>query len=863
MIVIDFHVPFLESNLFCLFLSNAVVPIELVDQLKIPFDVALYYSFMAGNDSLAIKFKLTNYDVYLKNIKGFIDRRLDLEFISDHGLVTMLTDLLEKYDNHLAKEILEIIIKNDNIISSIVNQAIDKDNFVFLNKIIDRFPDIFADRQSDCNYKILALANHPKYLPLLITAFNKNQGAIQATNKLTIKQFIDAKYETLLPVFQEIQEHGRNKPIDKEDVDCCFYMIKALISLKTDDALDKITNLLSIPEVISIAHRDENVLLTLAHAKNILSIVDILMAIPKVKQKSELASIINPSSEPEDEDMLTRVEASMASKYIGRESAQKVGLTNGAQRKISILMQLYPSDSPGFRKIDNLIASLKEKYLSSPVPCSILKDDGKTIVKLPLTWSEYKALALTPSENERALRSYYGNIYHTAWRFLQRENPWMDTYTTEEQRKANETYAHQIEVLWTAANDLNYPPVGDMTLEHRVEIFIGNIAALARSNSGYLDGDIPACDAGVPGHLSEAVANHPMCVLVTDSDINKEFNAYILDLMKSKINDGNRDSLITAYKNYIPLELSEEDKRSLSLFNISPEEKSVFVKVIEKKYGKPYVESEAFRKIHDKNFELNGKLTSFDSHFMKHLPILECIFDVFVQDMLNLYIASAIDGKINDGNQEDIIKAYKHLLAEDENPNTLTDGDRACLSLLDFSTEERDYFVKLVEEKYGDYVYKPAFKIRLESYFPIIGGEGIAHFKKYSAHIKQLLPKLEERVSLQKSHGDIDVVISIPKGESEPAAAKDDFVDVPFLLNPGSTGVINHQEQCKSGISLATTAGGKRKRITEEESHAPLASSGVTRIGFLKHKKPTAGAFKDTCTLHSMSDEPPKGPSRR
>ena len=215
----------------CLFLSNTTVPIELVRNLEIMPDVALYFSFLAGNESLAMAFKTADYDAYLNNINGFIDKALEIESITDSCLVTILTDLLEKDDNLLAREILEKFIKKDSIFNSIVKIAIENDNFVILDKILKYFPAVFDDRQFNDNPNLLALANRPEYLPKLLTVFNKTQGRIQYASGLPMKQFIDAKYETLLPTFQEIREQVRNKPMEKEEVDCCFYMIKALIQM--------------------------------------------------------------------------------------------------------------------------------------------------------------------------------------------------------------------------------------------------------------------------------------------------------------------------------------------------------------------------------------------------------------------------------------------------------------------------------------------------------------------------------------------------------------------------------------------------------------------------------------------------------
>ena len=519
--------------------------------------------------------------------------------------------------------------------------------------------------------------------------------------------------------------------------------------------MDKITNLLSIPELKAIAHSEENVLLKLARENNNASVAELLMALPKVKAKYDVALVILPVVSLADE----REEIS---DYFGRESAQEIVMKMDVPQKLQQLLSYYPLGSPVFRGIEDLRLVLSKRYLADP--CKITKDNGD-VIELPLKWDEFKLLGLNSDETKRALGEYFKNTNHIAWRFLHIKNPWMDPEAPGATQKTDyNVYEDTIERLWSAVNDPRHPPLEGVTLEERVKRFIERIADMGRSNnSNASQFDNPSCIAGMPGHLYLAVMSHPLYVVVTERDIKNEFNSYLIALFNGKINEQNRDGVIKAYKNAISGDIEVSDYKCFSSLDITSEEESAFVEIIKIKYGEPYVNSDEFKKILEIQLKLN---TLHSSHFLKHLPTLQSLFAVYVHEMLNSHMAEVIGNKINVGNQEGIIKSYKHLL--DEDAHALTEDDYASLSTLDLTTEEVDSFVEKVKEKYGDsYVECDDFKKILAMYLPAKGGEGIAHFKKYSVPLKQLVPALEERVSMQKSQEYRESLSSQTKGESE------------------------------------------------------------------------------------------------
>ena len=75
--------------------------------------------------------------------------------------------------------------------------------------------------------------------------------------------------------------------------------------------------------------------------------------------------------------------------------------------------------------MEDLRATLAERYKQNPVIVFIGNQDEKTSLVLPLEWKDFQDLHLDESTYQSALKAYYQHKDHSAWRYLSRPNPWM------------------------------------------------------------------------------------------------------------------------------------------------------------------------------------------------------------------------------------------------------------------------------------------------------------------------------------------------------------------------------------------------------------------------------------------------------
>jgi len=165
-----------------------------------------------------------------------------------------------------------------------------------------------------------------------------------------------------------------------------------------------------------------------------------------------------------------------------------------------------------------------------------------------------------PSNSERQswFEVYYGNIFHTAWRYIAKPNLWMDPnahyvkvstnqYGKKFRWSTFEEYSPIIAFLYCAAADQTRPPMEEnMSTQDRVELFFRALSLINRQHNWdryrhildaegnpiprlkeqYDDmrGDRPSCLSGVLRNLLQSLIDHPLFTFrFLNPDLAKDF----------------------------------------------------------------------------------------------------------------------------------------------------------------------------------------------------------------------------------------------------------------------------------------------------------------------------------------------------
>lgn len=626
----------------CLLLSNTPLSLLSVSKgLGIQESYALFLSVLFGNTQFLDNLKAETHDE-----EAYLDKlnTLPLEDISQfsaYSILRILNDLVDLSRYASANDRLSSMITNNHVMNIVVREAIRKNNFTLLDRILAAHPDVF-EKLDHPPTSLLGLIEYPRYSSYLTTIFNKTQGSptsIDPSEHELFAKFIDFKYSSLTPVFSAVAEKRPIDSMDKDELHCCFYMIKWLIYSNTPADSEKIRQLLSIPQVKEMAHKKigtgaENGLLEASRKVGNTIITELLLEIPAVYRKDKMLSLkstIDPLAQEEAE-----------ARYIGSESAQAAN-NPAEQSKLQKLLSNYPITTHGLHHpAQELISQLEKRYASSPAV--ITGDDGRTI-ELPLQWTAFTDLKLSPADTAKALTSYYRNINHTAWRFLHSINPWM--IEESDQQTHSDRYKNTIGQLWLAANDSTHPPLDGMTLEARVDEFIARIADMGRSNNTKDNiGDYPVCEQGMLGQLVLAVTSHPLYRIISMADISARFNEYLKDTFASKITNENRAIIHEIYQKLKDADaLTTEEIAAVKALDLSKEELSPLIEQIKLVYGEEYASSAAFHSFLEKQLSLDGIYSSQLEKYSSVLHLDQILSSPTVQTQVPLEdTAEAIGG---------------------------------------------------------------------------------------------------------------------------------------------------------------------------------------------------------------------------
>jgi hypothetical protein len=392
---------------------------------------------------------------------------------------------------------------------------------------------------------------------------------------------------------------------DPEQSRLCFYMLRNLIRRNDTALVDEMVFLMDIPSVKALLHtemtasRGENELLRLAIHENNQAAAALLLRIPAVHAHAVAHNFYRAE----------RVGGlDLAALAQNRESSM-TGLTEGEQNRLAKVTGRY-TDTLQFLTAPNIMALLRETLIEryEANPAQITQADG-TILHLPMAWGDFEALQLNPEDKAQALKAYYQQTSHTAWRYLEKPNPWMSPHAAyvyindahTERWSTFEEYQPLISMLFLAAKDEAIAPCDGYTLETRMEHFIEELAHINRAHNwdnsrtntkgapeeyDDLRGDRPSCYSGVKRRLFQSVQGHPLLKIVTLDDIKEEMRSFVRAHFEQMFLD-NPTQVPNWQKAWDALMDGDTGERVQFLLKLAvPEEKqSAFIDSLSDKYG--------------------------------------------------------------------------------------------------------------------------------------------------------------------------------------------------------------------------------------------------------------------------------------
>lgn len=475
---------------------------------------------------------------------------------------------------------------------------------------------------------------------------------------------------------------------DPEQAKICFYVIRNLIR-RNDRALDdEIRFLLSIPSVKALAHSEvtlgrPNELMRLALTMGNQEAVSILLNVPEIRMLTEQNDFYR--SEINGQLNLDQL--------VQDQESSMVALSRGEQKRLDNAIKRYQPmlKSKGVNHlINDLRAQLRGRYEKNPA--SIINDEGNKIV-LPMDFAAFKKLKLSENEYQSALKAYYQHKDHSAWRYLQKPNPWMNpeasyvyrNVKTGERWATFEEYQPLIALFWLAACDDNelMAPTDGHTLESRLAHFIDELALIGRAHNwdktrlneqgkeeeyDDLTGDCPSCFSGVKRRLFQSVLGHPLITIFTEDSLLEEIRDFSRSYFRSKINKENQIAFKEAFDDYVINinGISSKNIEFLMSLNIPEETIHEFGSYLSEKYGAQYTEDYQLRKVvHDK---LSLEPKKGDIFSQSHALMLDGITGFY--QMIN----EPLDEISTDLIQADRFRFFKSEVVTDKIPTEITNS---------------------------------------------------------------------------------------------------------------------------------------------------------------------------------------------
>ena len=280
--------------------------------------------------------------------------------------------------------------------------------------------------------------------------------AIIATN--FVDQFL-VRLRERVNIFTIENPAGVFDMTDAEEARLCFYLMRHLIHRNTPASFEELTFLLTIPAVQRLAHQAvtpgarPNELLSFARQVHHRVATAYLLTIPEV-------------------NALEQAQQQSLGAQFGHREASMAALTEDEQKRLGhagnkYLPEIARLGGPA-AVIDLIKDTLNEKLNEkssdgSPVsPVTLYLADG-SVIALPLSFDDFRQLALEKETHELALKCYYQHPLHTAYRYLSKPNRWMHPDAPHVHRDATGAYAmHEgyeelIALMYLAVLDKDIP----------------------------------------------------------------------------------------------------------------------------------------------------------------------------------------------------------------------------------------------------------------------------------------------------------------------------------------------------------------------------------------------------------------------
>lgn len=548
-----------------------------------------------------------------------------------NGHVDVLKDLEEK-----ASEVVMAMIQAQNYCAfrmgaknghvSVLRHLESKAPQLFTQMVeADNF---FAYRASVENAQIEA--NH-WLLSKSSSCFAFAEAHVQEFGKASVNPFITQYLITLHSEALNVPPPSVFDIQNSEQAKICFYIVRNLIRRNDRTLDDEIKFLLNLPSVKALAHTavtpdQPNELVRLALTTGNQDAASILLNIPEVRSLTEENNYYRAE---------VRGQLDLSQLCKDRESSM-TALTNGEQKRLDDAIKRY---GPTLKSIgtsnlmNDLRAQLVERYTENPA--SIVDREGNRII-LPMDFAEFKHLKLDENDYQLALKAYYQNKDHSAWRYLSKPNPWMhpeagyvyQDKTTSAKWSTFEDYQSLIALFWLAAKDKEIAPTEGHTFESRLNHYVEELALIGRSHNwdktrvnskekveeyDDLEGDRPSCYSGVKRRIFQSVPGHPLISILTEDMVLEEVRNFAREHFQSCIRDDNKAALKAAFEDYVVNinNISESNKKLLTALNIPVAKQIEFERYLTTKYGAQYAEDFTFMNIVRNKMTLSANKSDF------------------------------------------------------------------------------------------------------------------------------------------------------------------------------------------------------------------------------------------------------------
>ena len=455
-------------------------------------------------------------------------------------------------------------------------------HLLVMNRLIELAPDKVGNMVVACNYSAFRDAANSGHLPTInrlmefSSVFSHAEMHQQEYGAQYVQPFVQATLTRLREEKAAFEQAHPNEVFDvasASDASLYFYMIRNLIRQNNANVLDDMRFLLNIPAVKALAHtavtpNEPNELLRLALTLGNQASAEVLLNIPDIRALAEQNNYYQAER---------RGNMDLRALAQDRESSMKA-LSTDEKRRLKRAIEHYQPlmKAAGVSIIiTDLRETLASRYEAQP---ALLTLDNQNTIALPMEWGAFKALALNPEEQERALKAYYSHKDHTAWRYLSKPNPWMASNASyvyvnpdnhEERWSTFEEYLPLIAMLYLAAGDQQTPPTEGMTVSYRLDHFIDELAHIGRAHNwddkrertdamgrvieeeyDNLQGDKPSCYSGVNRRLFQSVMWHPLLTFLTKNGVKEELRAFMREHFTQAITADNRDALGDAWAKF-------------------------------------------------------------------------------------------------------------------------------------------------------------------------------------------------------------------------------------------------------------------------------------------------------------------------